>query len=211
MLIAALENSCSPLCTIASNTGWVSVSELLMTFSTSDVAVCCSSASVSSAVRACTSSNSRTFSIAITAWSAKVFSKLDLLVGERPHGSVRADARSRRSALPSRSSGRARWRAVAGRRCQLRRLVFGIGRARQAHGRSRLLEHGAARDWSRSIGAIGACACTRRAPVGIVRGRGDVSRSPSRSHTMHAYASAELGRRSRRSRRTPAERRSASG
>ena len=36
MLIAASENSFSPLCTMASNTGWVSVSELLMTFSTSD-------------------------------------------------------------------------------------------------------------------------------------------------------------------------------
>ena len=45
-----------------------------MTCSTSDVAVCCSSASDSSRVRACTSSNSRTFSIAITAWSAKVSS-----------------------------------------------------------------------------------------------------------------------------------------
>ena len=33
-------------------------------------------------MRACTSSNSRTFSIAITAWSAKVFTKLDLLFGE---------------------------------------------------------------------------------------------------------------------------------
>ena len=43
-----------------------------MTLSTSAVAVCCSSDSVSSRVRACTSSNSRAFSIAITAWSAKV-------------------------------------------------------------------------------------------------------------------------------------------
>jgi hypothetical protein len=43
-----------------------------MTCNTSDVAVCCSSASESSRVRACTASNSRTFSIAITAWSAKV-------------------------------------------------------------------------------------------------------------------------------------------
>ena len=43
-----------------------------MTPSTSEVAVCCSSDSDSSRVRACTSSNSRTFSIAITAWSAKV-------------------------------------------------------------------------------------------------------------------------------------------
>ena len=43
-----------------------------MTCRISDVAVCCSSDSDSSPVRARTSSNSRTFSIAITAWSAKV-------------------------------------------------------------------------------------------------------------------------------------------
>ena len=43
-----------------------------MTWSTSDVAVCCSSDSVSSRVRCCSASNSRVFSIAITAWSAKV-------------------------------------------------------------------------------------------------------------------------------------------
>ena len=43
-----------------------------MTWSTSAVAVCCSSDSVSSRVRCCSASNSRAFSIAITAWSAKV-------------------------------------------------------------------------------------------------------------------------------------------
>ena len=43
-----------------------------MTSSTSLVAVWYSSDSVSSAVLACTSSNSRVFSMAITAWSAKV-------------------------------------------------------------------------------------------------------------------------------------------
>jgi hypothetical protein len=64
---AASPNSSRPLRTIASNTGCISVSELLMTFSTSEVAVCCSSASVSSVVRFCTSSNNRTLSIAITA------------------------------------------------------------------------------------------------------------------------------------------------
>ena len=57
---------------MASNTGSSSPGELEMICSTSEVAVCCSSASLSSAVRACTSSNSRTFSIAITAWSAKI-------------------------------------------------------------------------------------------------------------------------------------------
>ena len=52
---------------MAWNTGSSSPGELLMTRSTSEVAVCCSSASL-------VSLNSRTFSIAITAWSAKVLS-----------------------------------------------------------------------------------------------------------------------------------------
>ncbi len=43
-----------------------------MIFRTSLVAVCCSSASVRSRLRAASSVNSRTFSIAITAWSANV-------------------------------------------------------------------------------------------------------------------------------------------
>ena len=60
------------LASMVSNTSSSSPGELLMTCSTSDVAVCCSSDSVSSFVRACTSSKSRTFSMAITAWSAKV-------------------------------------------------------------------------------------------------------------------------------------------
>ena len=46
-----------------------------MTFSTSAVAVCCCSDSRSSLSR-------RVFSIAITAWAAKVRHQLDLLVGE---------------------------------------------------------------------------------------------------------------------------------
>ena len=53
--------------------------------STSEVAVCCSSASLSSRVRAWTSSNSRTFSIAITAWSAKVVTSSICFSRERPH------------------------------------------------------------------------------------------------------------------------------
>ena len=58
-------------CDDPSNTGWVSVAELLMTCSISAVAVCCSSASF-------VSLNRRTFSIAITAWSAKVLQQLGL-------------------------------------------------------------------------------------------------------------------------------------
>ena len=57
---------------MALNTGSSWPGELLMTRSTSEVAVCCSRDSERSCVRVCTSSKSRTFSIAITAWSAKV-------------------------------------------------------------------------------------------------------------------------------------------
>ena len=46
-----------------------------MTCSTSELAVCCSNDLVSSCVRCCSASNSLTFSIAITAWSAKVVTK----------------------------------------------------------------------------------------------------------------------------------------
>ena len=52
---------------MAWNTGSSSPGELEMTLSTSEVAVCCSKDSESSRVRACTSSNSRAFSIAMTA------------------------------------------------------------------------------------------------------------------------------------------------
>ena len=61
------------LSAIASNTGWTSVGEPEMTRRISPVAVCCSSASVRSRLRASSSLNSRTFSMAMTAWSAKVF------------------------------------------------------------------------------------------------------------------------------------------
>ena len=56
-----------------------------MTLSTSEVAVCCASDSESSRVRRCSASNSRTFSIAITAWSANVStSSICLSVKVRP-------------------------------------------------------------------------------------------------------------------------------
>ena len=45
----------------------MSVGELEMTRNTSEVAVCCSSDSDSSRVRYCSASNSRAFSMAITA------------------------------------------------------------------------------------------------------------------------------------------------
>ena len=74
-----------------------------ITRSTSDVAVCCSSDSHSSRVRCCSASNSRTFSIAITAWSAKVSTSLICL-----SVNGRTAARCRRSTpigIPSRKSG----------------------------------------------------------------------------------------------------------
>ena len=67
-------NRRNALCAMASNTGCASSGVPAMTRRISLVAVCCSNASVSSRVRACTSSNSRVFSMAITAWSAKVSS-----------------------------------------------------------------------------------------------------------------------------------------
>ena len=70
---------------MASKTGCTSVGERLITPRISPVAVCRSSASLNSALRACSSSNNRTFSTAITAWAAKVLSS-STWVGERPAG-----------------------------------------------------------------------------------------------------------------------------
>jgi hypothetical protein len=87
----------------ASSTGWTSVGERLMTPRIALVAVCRSRASVNSRLLACSSLNSRTFSMAMTAWSAKVFSRAICL-------SVNGTASARRrliepSTTPSRSSG----------------------------------------------------------------------------------------------------------
>ena len=90
-----------------------------MTCSTSEVAVCCSSASDSSRVRACTSSNSRTFSIAITAWSAKV-STSSICLSVNGRGSVRITTRTP-IGIPSRSSGT----PTAARMPVARRLLAG--------------------------------------------------------------------------------------
>ena len=70
---------------MAWNTGSSSPGEVLMTRSTSDVAVCCSSDSVRSSVRWRNSLSSRVFSMAMTAWAAKFCNQFDLLVGEWPH------------------------------------------------------------------------------------------------------------------------------
>ena len=92
---------------MASNTGCTSDGELAITFRISAVAVCRSSASF-------VSLNSRVFSIAITAWSAKVWSSCDVMSGERarlcPRHIDHPDWRSRRgvaarSTLAARASG----------------------------------------------------------------------------------------------------------
>ena len=88
---------------MAWNTGSNSPGDLEMTCNTSEVAVCCSNASESSRVRACTSSNSRTFSIAITAWSAKVWTS-SICLSVNGCTSARANT-STPINLPSRSIG----------------------------------------------------------------------------------------------------------
>ena len=69
---------------MASKTGSRFAGDELMTLSTSDVAVCCSSDSVRSSVRWRNSFSSRVFSMAMTAWAAKFLHQLDLLIGEGP-------------------------------------------------------------------------------------------------------------------------------
>ena len=83
---------------MASNTGCTSDGELAITFRISAVAVRCSSAS-------CVSLNSRTFSIAMAAWSAKVRSSA-MCLSSKGCTSVRR-TRIEPSARPSRSSGTA--------------------------------------------------------------------------------------------------------
>ena len=63
---------------MASNTGSSSPGDELMTLSTSDVAVCCSSDCRNSL-------SSRVFSMAMTACAAKFLQQLNLLFGERTH------------------------------------------------------------------------------------------------------------------------------
>ena len=63
-------------------------------------------------MRACTSSNSFTFWIAITAWSAKVCSELDLAVGERAGLRARQRDHADRLAVAQQGNQRA-WSAAA--------------------------------------------------------------------------------------------------
>ena len=62
----------------------MSVGELEMTRRISPVAVCCSSVSVRSRLRASSSLKRRTFSMAMTAWSAKVLRSSICVSGNGP-------------------------------------------------------------------------------------------------------------------------------
>ena len=96
-----------------------------MTCSTSDVAVCCSSDSVSSRVRCCSASNSRTFSMAITAWSAKVVtSSICLSVKGRTDFRPKVDDADRRSFAQERD---AKKRPRCANPAEFGIRVFGIG------------------------------------------------------------------------------------
>ena len=95
-LTALPPNSRWQLVTIASKTGWVSVIEPLITRRMSEVAVCCSSASL-------VSWNRRAFSIAMTAWSAKVCASAISWASNSPAAARRIA--SEPIAWPSRSSG----------------------------------------------------------------------------------------------------------
>jgi hypothetical protein len=79
--------------TSASSTLCRSRAERLMTFKTSAVAVCCSGASYSSRLLACSASKRRVFSMAMTAWSAKVLTR-EICVGEYGSGCRRIRAKT---------------------------------------------------------------------------------------------------------------------
>ena len=136
--VLSVGNRASQLSRIFSNTGLASATELLITCSTSAVAVCCSSASL-------VSLNRRTFSIAITAWSANVSSSA---ISAWREGARLACAAARSRRAPRR-------RAAAARRGIARMLVLRLHRADVAGTRCR---SAAAR---RSRGSTGARA---RAP-----------------------------------------------
>ena len=85
------------------STGWISVGELAITRRIALVAVCCSNASVSWRLRVSSSLNSRTFSMAITAWSAKVL-RSAICLSVKGRTSVRR-IKMAPIATPSRSKG----------------------------------------------------------------------------------------------------------
>src|SRR5262249_52375913 len=113
-----------PFESIASNTGSNAPGELEMICNTSEVAVCRSRASLSSRVRCCSASNSRTFSID-QRLIGKGRDQLNLLVGERLHDGARQHDHTDRHVLPQQRDAEdgAKAAAVA---CHAQR-VFRVG------------------------------------------------------------------------------------
>jgi hypothetical protein len=89
---------------MTSKIGWISVGEVLIAPRICPVAVCCSSASVTSRLRTSNSLNNRTFSIAITAWSANV-SRSAICLAEKGWTSGPRVMMMTPSGVPSRSRG----------------------------------------------------------------------------------------------------------
>ena len=106
-------------------TGCSSPGELEMTLSTSDVAVCCSSDLESSRVRCRTSSNSRTFSIAINSLVGEGRSQLDLFICERPRRATRDHEDADRN--PVTQHGHAKGRAKCTQLLCFRSAVVRVG------------------------------------------------------------------------------------
>ena len=109
-VLKVASQSRSEFSAIVSNTGWTSVCELLMTRRISAVAVCCSSVSVRSLLRASSSLNRRTFSMAITAWLAKVCSRA-ICCSPKPSGSAQPIVMAPIGS-PARSMGTVTWLRV---------------------------------------------------------------------------------------------------
>ena len=110
---------------MTSNTGLASVGERLITVRISLVAVWYSSDSCRAAVRFCTSSNSRTFSMAITAWSAKVVASA-ICLSLKGFTSSRVRIKTP-MVVPSRNSGTPRIGAIGEGLLIAARLVVRIG------------------------------------------------------------------------------------
>ena len=166
---------------MALNTGSSSPGELEMTCSTSEVAVCCSSASERSSVRR-SSLSSRVFSIAITACAAKFCtSSICLSVNGTDLLAVDDDGPDQASSLSIGTPTHGTRAAERGRdACDLNRP------ARRRYGRSPLLERRGQRTTctrrvrtKRSARLRG----TRLAPVAVAELRGQVARRHRRSET----------------------------
>ena len=196
-------NRRSQLARILSNTGAVSATELLITCSTSAVAVCCSSASL-------VSLNRRAFSIAITAWSAKVCSRAisarrerpDPVAQQRDHADRLALAQHRHRQHRAEAAPRLAARARRGTRSSMQRNdVARRGSSRRSRNARPATERAVASAAradrvGRRVGAV----------VAVIVQQLAVDAQPDAA----AFAPGTAARRARRRRRTPAARRSAS-